>query len=263
MKRLELIDWLEKEIAAFPCKTSLLMMDLQRGVELLNHDGDVQVTSASTIKVPILMTALDLAAQNKLTMDQMVPIGTPLEDTRVFEPENYQPEYTLLELLEWMIVLSDNTATNAVIDFLGMDAVNDFVTRIGATQTVLQRKMLDFEAQKAGRDNLTSARDQFMFYSLMAWCAKRDALWQEGMEMLYRQRSGAFMRYLCGPLSVAHKPGGLDHVDHDAGLFMNNENPFYLGIFTWDGPSLDGQPEQQRFIARLTKKIYQWRMGFI
>lgn len=263
MTRQELIDWVEAEIAAFPCKTSLLMMDLQRGVELLNHDGDAQVTSASTIKVPILMTALDLASQNKLSMDQMVPIGTPFEDTTVFEPENLQSEYTLMELLEWMIINSDNTATNAVIDLLGMDAVNAFVTRVGAKQTVLQRKMLDFEAQKAGRDNLTSARDQFMFYALMSWCAKRDALWQEGMEMLYRQRGGAFMRYLCGPLSLAHKPGGLDHVAHDAGLFMNNENPFYLGIFTWDGPSMDGQPEQQRFIARLAKKIYHWRMGMI
>lgn len=263
MTRLELIDWLEKEIAAFPCKTSLLMMDLLRGVELVNLNGDVQVTSASTIKVPILMTALDLASQNKLSLDQMVPIGSPFEDTRVFEPENYKPEYTLMELLEWMIVNSDNTATNAVIDLIGMDAVNEFVKRIGATQTVLQRKMLDFEAQRAGRDNLTSARDQFMFYSLFAWCAKRDALWHEGIEMLYRQRSGAFMRYLCGPLSVAHKPGGLDHVDHDAGLFMDNEAPFYLGIFTWDGPSMDGEPEQQRFIAKLTKKIYNWRMGFI
>lgn len=263
MTRLELIDWLEKEIAAFPCKTSLLMMDLQRGVELLNHDADVQVTSASTIKVPILMTALDLASHNKLSMDQMVPIGTPFEDTRVFEPENYQPEYTLMELLEWMIINSDNTATNAVIDFLGMDAVNEFITRMGAKSTILQRKMLDFESQKAGRDNLTSARDQYLFYSLLSWCAKRDALWQEGMEMLHRQRGGAFMRYLCGPLSVAHKPGGLDHVDHDAGLFLNNENPFYLGIFTWDGPSLDGECEQQRFIAKLTKKIYNWRMGMI
>ena len=263
MKRQELIDWLEAEIAAFPCKTSLLAMDLHRGVELLNHDGDTQVTSASTIKVPILMAALDQCAQNKLSMDQMVPIPTPFEDTTVFEPENYRSEYPLMELLEWMIVNSDNTATNAVIEVLGMDTVNDFVKRIGATQTVLQRKMLDFEAKAAGRDNLTSARDQFMFYSLFAWCAKRDALWHEGMEMLYRQRSGAFKRYLCGPLSIAHKPGGLDHVDHDAGLFMNDENPFYLGIFTWDGPALDGQPEQQRYIAKMAKKIYQWRMGLI
>ena len=264
MKRQELIDWLEAEIAAFPCKTSLLMMDLTRGVELLNHDGDAQVSSAYTIKVPILMTALDQCARNNLSMDQMVPIPTPFEDTTVFEPENLQSEYTLMELLEWMIINSDNTATNAVIDLLGMDTVNEFVTRIGAEKTVLQRKMLDFEAKAAGRDNLTSARDQFKFYSLFAWCAKRDALWQEGMEMLYRQRDdSSFRRYLCGPLSLAHKTGGLDHVTHDAGLFMNNENPFYRGIFTCDGPSMDGQPEQHRYIGKLAKKIYQWRMGLI
>ena len=119
MTRMELIDWLEKEIAAFPGKTSLLMMDLLRGVELVNLNGDAQVSAASTIKMPILMATLDLAAQNKLSLDRMVPIGTVLEDTRVFEPENYQSEYTLMELLEWMIVNSDNTATNAVIDVVG------------------------------------------------------------------------------------------------------------------------------------------------
>ncbi len=263
MTRLELIDWLEKEIAAFPCKTSLLMMDLQRDTELLNHNGDAVVTSASTIKVPILMTALDMASRNELSMDQMVPIGTVLDDTEVFEPENLQESYTLLELLEWMIVESDNTATNAIIDLIGMDAVNAFCDRVGVTDTRLQRKMLDFESQKAGRDNVTSARDQFKLYSLFSWCAKRDALWQTGMELLYRQRSQeVFLRYLCGPLSVAHKTGGLDGVTHDAGLFMNCENPFYLGIFTWDGPSLDGHPEQKRFIGKLTKQIYNWRMGF-
>ena len=37
----------------------------------------------------------------------------------------------------------------------------------------------------------------------------------------------------------------------------------YLGIFTWDGPSMDGEPEQQRYIAKMAKKIYQWRMGLI
>lgn len=263
MKRLELIDHLQQQLAAAPCKSSLLMMDLTRGVELINLNADQPCIAAQTITLPILMTALDQAARSKLSMDCMVPIGPLPAHSTVFEAENYRPEYTLLELLEWMIVTGDTTAANAVIDLLGMDTVNDFVTRIGGTQTRLQRRLGDTWQSTWEEDNLTCARDQFMFCSLLAWCAKRDALWQEGMEMLYRQRSGAFLRYLCGPLSLAHVPGRQSGILHDSGLFMNDENPFYLGLFTWDGPTHDSGAAQQRLVARLGKTAYLWRMGML
>ena len=55
---------------------------------------------------------------------------------------------------------------------------------------------------------------------------------------------------------VPHKPGGLDHLSHDAGIFLMKERPFYLGIFTWDGPALDGQPQQNQFIGKLSRMVY-------
>lgn len=64
------------------------------------------------------------------------------------------------ELLKYMMTVSDNTATNVVIRELGgFDAVNREIKRLGATQTVLQRKMMDQKSLAAGKDNMTSARD--------------------------------------------------------------------------------------------------------
>ncbi len=261
MTKNELTAFLDAEIAAFPGQVSLLMVDLNSRKDLLCHQSDVPVSSASLIKVPILLTAADLAAQGALHLEQSVPVGQVLADTRVFEPENLRPEYPLGELLEWMTIRSDNTATNAVLDLLGLDAVNDFCRRAGAEHTVLRRKMLDFAARAAGRDNTTSARDQFRFFSLLTWCADRSPVWKSALEMLQRQRcQDCLLRYLCGPVAAAHKTAGLDGINHDCGVFLDQSDPYFLGILTWDGPARNGESTQKRFIGKLSKAIYDCHM---
>lgn len=259
---------LRAEIDAFPCKTSLLMVDMENGRTCCAFQPEVPVTSASTIKVPILLTAMEAVEAGRLGLYQPVPVPERdiLPDTTVFEPENRRETYPLLELLYWMITVSDNTATNALIDLLGMEAVNDLCRRWGAEHTCLRRKMLDFEAQAAGRDNVTTALDQYKFYAGLLERTRRErpGVWMLALDTLLRQRcQDAFLRYLNGPeVTVAHKTGGLDHVHHDAGIFQTPHGTYYLGCFTWDGPSLDGEPEQARFLGRIARLVWEaWEAG--
>ncbi len=266
MSPAELNGWLTEELAAFPGKVSLLMVDLTSGRDLHAIHADVAVSSASTIKLPILLTAFEQIEQGRLALRQPVPVPEEsiLPDTRVFEPENRRDTYPLQELLYWMITDSDNTATNALITLLGMDAVNDLCRRWGAASTVLQREMLDFDALAAGRNNLTSARDQYRLYAELhrRVLLGSPGIWPLALDPLLRQRCrDTFLRYLNGPITLAHKTGGLDHVNHDAGLFLDGEKPYYLGIFTWDGPALDGESFQKRFIGKLARTIYQTYHG--
>ena len=77
------------------------------------------------------------------------------------------------------------------------------------------------------------------------------------LDFLSRCRhTDALQRYIPDPVVVAHKPGGLDHLNHDAGIFLLEDRPFYLGIFTWDGPALDGEPQQNRLIGKLSRMVY-------
>ena len=81
-------------------------------------------------------------------------------------------------------------------------------------------------------------------------------------DFLGRSRSfDGLQRYIPDPVPVLHKPGGLDHLNHDAGIFLLEDNPYFLGIFTWDGPALDGQPQQLRLIGRLSRMVYDYRKG--
>src|SRR5690606_14639683 len=66
---------------------------------------------------------------------------------------------TLLDLATLMIVVSDNTATNALIDRLGMASIQVTISRLGLAGTRLGRKMYDFEARARGFENVTCARD--------------------------------------------------------------------------------------------------------
>lgn len=265
MTRRELTSFLEAEIAAFPCKTSLHMTDADTGEVLHSHNPRQVVSSASTIKLPILLAALDQVERG--AMDLAAPVvldpASILADTQVFEPENLRPTYSFWELLYWMIVESDNTATNAVLDLLGFEAVNAFCAGAGLASTVCRRKMLDFQALAQGRDNLTTAEDQCRLYETLY---RREllppSLTQVAWDMLTRQRSmSSFLRYIPDPVTLAHKTGGLDHVSHDAGLFWLEARRFTLAILTWDGPALDGQPHQKRFIGKLTRAIYNAYQG--
>lgn len=264
MTPIELDAWLRGEIAAFPCKTSLLMTDLATGETLHALEPEARVVSASTIKVPILLCALEQVRRGERRLEEMLPVPpeTILEDTEVFE--RGVAAYSLWELLYWMIVESDNTATNTVIDALGYDAINSYARDVlGLKDTLCRRKMLDWAAIEAGRNNYTSAADQGRMYSLLFHGRILDeALRETALDMLRRQRStDLFLRYIPENVTVAHKTGGLDYVCHDAGIFYVPHRPFYLGIFTWDGPSPEGDKGQKMFLGRLTKAIYDTYKG--
>ena len=161
-------------------------------------------------------------------------------------------------MLYWMIVSSDNTATNSVISLLCYDHVNDYCRKMGLCQTSLQRKMLDFQAIWEGRNNYTSAADLYRLFSVLYHGEiLTQPLREVALDFLSRCRhTDALQRYIPDPVVVAHKPGGLDHLNHDAGIFLLEDRPYYLGVFTWDGPALDGEPQQNRLIGKLSRMVY-------
>ena len=261
MDRTQLNDYIRRQLADFPCKSALLMADAETGEVLHEVNGHTRVVSASTVKVAVLYTALELCRQGKLTLDQLVaiPESEICDDTEVFEPGNRcDAGYRLWELLYWMIVESDNTATNAVITLLGYDAVNAWCAAHHLPDTILQRKMLDWDAIAAGRNNYTSPADQCRLYLLLY---KKEILNDElravALDFLCRQRClDGLLRYIPDPITLACKGGGLDYLNHDAGLFLLPDRPYFLGVFTWDGPCLEGDSRQKQLIGRISKAVY-------
>jgi beta-lactamase class A len=132
------------------------------------------VPAASTIKVPILVAALERVSAGSSRLVEPVVIGPDrVGGSGALSLLPSVTELSLLETLRLMIALSDNDATNAVIALVGLEAVDRTCRRMALDQTHLRRSLMDWAAIEAGIDNVTCARDLAW---VMAKLQVRDAL---------------------------------------------------------------------------------------
>lgn len=151
---------------------------------------------------------------------------------------------TLGDLLNLMLILSDNTAANVLLDLVGMGEVNETMNRLNLTHTRLARRFMDFEARRAHRDNLTTAGEMLTLMQLVRGNALpggrrlREALSAEpGFSDL---TDG----WLPAGATLAHKDGFLEDTAHDAGILSGPGGACVYCILTTE--------QSDVFQARLT-----------
>jgi beta-lactamase class A len=117
-----------------------------------------------------------------------------------------------------MITLSDNTATNMLIDYIGMDKINEYINKNGYKGTILGRKMMDTKAREAGRDNFTAPGDVYRILQVLF----EDEI---ATDMLKNQAStNKLPLYIANEVVIAHKTGELLYIEHDVGrMFIKND----------------------------------------
>ena len=247
---------IEQIIETSPYKIHVVVEDYKSGSTLINKRAEDVFSSASVIKVPILIAILHHLQQTSGNLQQVISI-TPenVVDFSVLT-EQKQGTATLYELLLWMIITSDNTATNECIDFLGMDTLNNYFKKFGLNNTALQRKMMDFTRQKQGFDNETTAEDMRHLFKQIYEGTLLDSEWNEvGLNILYRQRCHeSLKRYIVDDVKIAHKTGGLDTVDHDVGIVFTNMGDYFIGVFITE--VMDNE-QAKRMIVTISKTVYE------
>jgi beta-lactamase class A len=119
-----------------------------------------------------------------------------------------------------MITVSDNVATNLVIDRVGMEAIQAWIDKAGLAETRLERRMMDRAAMSAGRGNWTSAADMETILSAVAagTCASSEASRQMRSALEAQQIQDRLPRRLADGARVANKTGNFADLIHDAGI---------------------------------------------
>lgn len=237
----------------------LAFKDLETGRTLFLHERET-FPQASSIKIAVLYEVFKQAEEGRLSLDEFIP----LEDGRKVGGSGVlvhlgRPRLSLSvrDLAVLMIVLSDNTATNLLIDKVGMDAVNARLDRLGLRRTRLRRKMMDLQAAAEGRENVSTP---FEMMTLL------ERIWKPGsLAEPYRQGLLdilALPKDLPGPLrfgvpedvAVAEKPGELEAVRCDSGLILLPGRPYVLSVMTtYLKRDADGNPA----IARVSRIVYE------
>jgi len=211
--------------------------DLSNG-ETFVRLPDTVFPQASSIKLTVLLELMRQAQEGKLSLDEKhtlrrsemtrgdtEPILTMLGDGTV--------TMSLRDLAIFMVVLSDNTATNILIDRLGMDNINAGVIRLGLKETELRRHMIDLEAAKKGNENVSTPREML---TLLEKVNARQALdaphTKEYFDFLRLPKESEFHKALPEDVSIADKPGSLEGVRCDSGLIDIPGHPFIMSVTT-------------------------------
>lgn len=227
--------------------------------ETIAINPDAVFPSASMIKVPIMLEVMRRAASGNLSLDTLIPVTREVKvDGGILQELRTGLPLTVRELVTLMIIVSDNTATNMLIELIGMEAVNDTMKHFGANSTLLRRKMMDFAAAKNGRENLTTAADMALLFEGLAKNSLGFATDYNKLmlDILKRQQIEDKLRfYLPAGIELAHKTGTLPGAEHDGGILYLPGGPYIISIFT---DQLSSNQQGLRLVAKLGKCIYDY-----
>lgn len=216
------------------CTVGCAIWDAQSRETLACYHKDTVFKSASLIKTPIMLCALEEVEKGHLSLDTRIPVLACHhvgDEAPVIKDGTDVP---LSVLLEYMITDSNNSATNVLIDLLGMDKVNAFSQRIGLRDTILRRHMLDYESARQGRENRTSASDMLRLYTLLyGGEVLTPFMCETALPILLRQHDKELLMFANPAQKAAHKTGGLSDIAHDAGiLYGENRTLVFAALAT-------------------------------
>lgn len=248
--------------AGFPGRVSIYARNLDTGQEF-GSAPDTRVRTASTIKLPILCALESMVAAGTVswTTPAIVTEESKVSGSGVIQELSAGARLTLRDLAVLMIVISDNTATNMLIDRISADAVNDYLDTIGLTATRSMRKIRgDGTALKpaegwsrAGRlpgndvfgIGASTPRDMVTLLDLLARGkvvsadASRDVL-----DILKRQQfKTGIGRRVGADVEVASKSGALDRLRSDVGIAYTKGGRIAMAITVDDMPTIDYSPD--------------------
>ena len=269
---------LQKELNALAAehrgKVGFYAKDLKTGTTVA-IDPDVAIPTASVIKLPIMVEAFYEVKAGKHRLDERLKLTkeNQVEGSGVLTLLQLGLEPTLQDAITLMITQSDNTATNMVIDVIGIPAVNERIAAMGLKNTYLYKKVfmppqgpMPPDQKKFGLGK-TTAREMAIVMESIERCDLGDAKLCKQMIGILKNQSVRTMipRYLETvdtsetDSAIGNKTGSLDEVRNDVGIVYTKHGPIVISAFTYDnqdhGWSVDNTAEI--LIAKMAKAVVE------
>jgi beta-lactamase class A len=230
--------------------------------------ADESFHAASTMKVPVLIELFHQVQEGKLKLSDTLVLRNEfhsIADESIYrldaaddsEAELYKAEgqkRTLGELVELMITVSSNFATNLLVEKLGVENIRATVKTLGADGVRVLRGVEDQKAFDKGLNNTTTARGLEI---LMTAIALGNAVNRESSEqmvkILKRQSfNQAIPTGLPKGIAVAHKTGDITKVHHDAAI-VYAKRPFVLVLLV---RGIEDEKVAYALMADITRDLY-------
>jgi beta-lactamase class A len=236
----------------------LAIEDLNTGDHYLLHEDEV-FAQASSIKITVLANLYLQAQEGKLKLTDLYTVQSSdlVPDSDIMN--GLTPgvtRITLHDLATMMVAVSDNAATNVLIDRVGMQNVNAMLDSLGLPHTRLRRKMMDLEAAKQGRENISTPREMMTLLDAIyhGKLLNKEAT-EDFFKMLSTNKASFIPRDLPPDLKVANKPGELEAVRNDSGIVFVEGRPYVICVMMG---YLRNEREGEEAITKIS--LETWRM---
>ena len=210
--------------------------DLTTGQKYLLRENEV-FPQASSIKIAVLGELYRQVQDGKLKLTDTYAVNAAdlVADSPLMS--SLTPGVTqvsLRQLAAMMIVVSDNSAANVLIDRVGMENINSLLNSLGLTHIRVRRKMMDLKAASEGRENVATPSEMAMlFENLYRGKVLNKQLTDEFFNLLSTKQMDSFLvRDLPEDLKVANKSGILEGVRNDSAVVFLENRPYIICIMT-------------------------------
>ena len=211
---------------------------------------DERVRTASTIKLAVMVEAFDRVERGELGWDHPLTLTAASQVGGSGILGEFAPglRLTLRDAMRVMIVISDNTATNLVIDHLTADAVNARLDALGFPKTRLMRKVMGGGDSKAGADpalkryglGVSTPREMA---TLLEKIERGEVVSKEAsaemIQVLKRQQSHFGIGRTLRDVEIADKTGALDALRSDVAIVYSKSGRIAMAITIDDMPEVD------------------------
>src|SRR5213595_3512632 len=235
---------LETEVREIDARLDAVMgvaiEDLSNGRTLFLNPDEI-FPQASSIKIAVLAELYHQHQEGKLKLDDLYTVNTAdlVADSNIMG--GLTPGVTRITnrgLATMMIAVSDNSATNVLIDRIGMENVNALLESLGLHHVRLQRKMMDLSAAREGRENVATPREMMTLLE----ATNRHKLFSQELTDNFmavlatsweqNHKRSAILRGLPAGVRAAEKPGELEGVRADSGIVFAPKRPYVLCVMT-------------------------------
>lgn len=259
---------IEKLIKDFRGTVGVAFKNLKTNEEF-SIRGDEVFPTASVIKIAVMVEAFAQVDEGKLTLSDPLTLtdADKVPGAGVLQFMDAGMKLTLRDAISLMIILSDNTATNLVLDKIGLPATARRMEMMHFPNTKIHSKVFKREtsvfperSQKYGLGSTTPkemARLLELIYN--GTCVSQDAS-RQMLEILKKCDDDTKMkRFLPPHVTVAHKTGAVDASRLDAGIVYSPKADYVLCVFTTDNADKSWRIDNdaQVLIANISRVVYE------
>jgi beta-lactamase class A len=248
----------KSKVTSFKGRVGLFAKNLDTG-ETYALNADERVRTASTIKIAIMIEAFGRVEEGhaKWSDELVLTKEKKVSGSGILQELSDGLHLTLRDGVNLMMLLSDNTATNLILDQLTTDAVNSRMEALGFKQIKILRKIgsggdsiagKDPENKKFGLGFATPHEMVLVMEKLERGEIISKAASKEMLDLMKREQARFAIGRDLWDLPMASKYGALDHLRSAVGIIYSKKGRIAMAISCDDVPEINWSVDNPAYL---------------